>query len=371
MNRGTIAGLTAAAAVLVVAGAPASAQVGPNRLVVGTTFETITFSEPATAGIDKITIITSPFMARAALGPRVSLGVRGAYAQGKVTAADGSESELMGPTDTQVMMTIALAPSGLTLTGYYVAPTGESTHDAEQAVVASVVSADILPFRVTNWGSGGGFGMQLAGARRFGGFGAGVSVGYQQAGEFEPVDGNSVSYKPGDELSVRVALDTEIGRAGKGSLVVGFRNYSEDQIDADNLFRSGNRVDVTGTYAFPIGYKGSGAFYGSLLHRANGEFLEPTVPMAPTQDLVLVGGLIRRALGGAWIVPRADFRFFRSEDGIGQGYVGGLGASLELKAGSTTFIPMATARFGTVEIVEGAESSLSGFEAGMSIRFGR
>ena len=213
--------------------------------------------------------------------------------------------------------------------------------------------------------------MQMAATKRFEGFGAGLSVGYRQAGEFEPVDGEAFSYRPGNEIQARLALDTEMGRNGKGSLVVGFQRFGDDTVDDTNLFRSGNRIEVLGTYAFPMGYRGSAALYGGVLHRANGAYLDPTVPEAPSQDLVLLGGILRRGLGKGFLTPRVDVRVFRSQDGVGQGYVAGVGAAYEVRSGTVTFAPFATGRMGRVTVREGAESGITGFEAGLTLRFGR
>jgi hypothetical protein len=348
----------------------ANAQAG-GRLGAGPVFQSYSFAEPDQAGLESITLLTTPFAARFALGRRATLQVDGAFASGKVTAADGTESDLSGITDTNVMLDVHVVPDLLTLSVMFAAPTGDPTHDADQALVAGIVAADLLPFRITSWGSGGGIGMQLAATRRLGDVGAGLSVGYRQAGEFEPVDGEPFVYRPGNEIQARLALDGQVGRNGKGSLVVGFQSYTDDLVDDANLFKSGNRVEVTGTYAFPLGYRGSAALYGGVLHRANGAFLDSAIPDAPSQDLVLLGGLLRRGVGGGFLTPRADLRLFRSADGVGQGYVAGLGAGFEGRSGAVTFVPSATVRVGRVTVSDSQESGITGFEAGLTLRFGR
>ncbi|HSW30322.1 MAG TPA: hypothetical protein VLH75_12635 [Longimicrobiales bacterium] len=360
-----------AAVALVAASAAGVGAQTTSRLGVGPMFESYTFADPAQAGIESITLLSTPFAARAGLGRRATLEVGGAYAAGKVTSGDGSESELTGLTDTHVMLHLAVVPDALTLSVMAAAPTGRSTHDAAQALVAGVVSADLLPFRVSSWGGGGGVGMQLAATRRFEGFGAGVSVGYRQAGEFEPLEAETFAYRPGNEIQARLALDTEVGRNGKGSLVVGFQRFGDDALDGANLFRSGNRIEAIGTYAFPMGYGGSAALYGGVLHRSQGSYLDATVPGAPTQDLVLMGGMLRRGMGSGFLTPRADVRVFRSGDGVGQGYVAGVGAAYEMRAGNVTLAPSVTGRIGQVTVREGQESGITGFEAGLTLRFGR
>ena len=370
MSRPVIAWAVAAIAVATAAPAALEAQ-ATSRFGVGPMFESYTFADPAQAGLEGITLLSTPFAARIGLGRRVTLEVGGAYAMGKVTGSDGAVSELSGLTDTNVMLHLAVVPDALTLSVMAAAPTGQSTHDAAQALVAGVVSADLLPFRVSSWGGGGGIGMRLAATRRFEGFGAGLSVGYRQAGEFEPLQAETFAYRPGNEIQARLALDTEVGRNGKGSLVVGFQRFGEDALDGANLFRSGNRIEAIGTYAFPMGYGGSAALYGGVLHRAQGAYLDATVPGAPTQDLLLLGGILRRGMGGGYLTPRVDVRLFRSEDGVGQGYVAGVGTAFEMRAGNVTLAPSVTGRIGHVTVREGQESGITGFEAGLTLRFGR
>lgn len=353
------------------ASAPEAHAQAASRVAVGPVFESYTFADPAQAGLESITLLSAPFAARIGLGGRATLEIGGAYAAGMVVAADGSESELSGVTDVSFGLHLAVVPDALTLSFLGAAPSGTATHDAGQALVAGVVAADLLPFRVTSWGAGGGVGMQLAATRRFEGFGAGLSVGYRQAGEFEPLAAQAFAYRPGNEIHARLALDTELGRNGKGSLVVGFQRFGDDALDGANLFRSGNRIDAIGTLAFPMGYGGSAALYGGVLHRANGAYLDSTVPDAPTQDLVLLGGLLRRGMGGGFLTPRVDVRLFRSQDGVGQGYVAGAGVGYEIRSGNVAIVPSVTGRLGQVTVREGQESGITGFEAGLTLRFGR
>lgn len=359
----------AGAAVLALASG-AEAQT-PSRVAVGPVFESYSFADAEQAGLKSISLMSLPFAGRFGLGTKATLEVGGAYAAGKVTAADGVESELSGPTDVSVGLHLTLVPEMLTVSLVGAAPTGKSTHDGAQALVAGVMSSDLLPFRVSSWGAGGGVGVQAAATRRFEGFGAGLSVGYRQAGEFEPLEAETFAYKPGNEVHARLALDTEIGRNGKGSLVVGFQRFGDDALDGANLFRAGNRIEAIGTLAFPTGGRGSAALYGGVLHRANGAYLDATVPDAPSQDLVLLGGLLRRGMGAGFLTPRVDVRLFRSQDGVGQGYVAGAGLGYELRSGNVAFVPSVTGRMGRVTVREGQESGITGFEAGLTLRFGR
>ena len=84
-----------------------------------------------------------------------------------------------------------------------------------------------------------------------------------------------------------------------------------------------------------------------------------------------MGGMLRRGMASGFLTPRVDVRVFRSEDGVGQGYVAGVGAAYEVRAGSVTLAPSVTGRIGQVTVREGQESGITGFEAGLTLRFGR
>ena len=63
-------------------------------------------------------------------------------------------------------------------------------------------------------------------------------------------------------------------------------------------------------------------------------------------------------------------RALRSDDGIGQGWVASAGSALELPIGtSATLIPIGRVRIGSLTAND-SDTSILGFEAGASIRFG-
>ena len=72
-------------------------------------------------------------------------------------------------------------------------------------MLAGVVAAELLPFAVTNWGSGGSAGGDLALAFQGGGWGLGISGGYRAASEYEPYVGETFAYRPGNQLRFRLA----------------------------------------------------------------------------------------------------------------------------------------------------------------------
>jgi hypothetical protein len=109
--------------------------------------------------------------------------------------------------------------------------------------------------------------------------------------------------------------------------------------------------------------------YGGGMHREQGTFLLETGTDAPAQDLYLVGGGLRIAIGGIVFAPGGDVRLQRRSDGTDQGYSAGAGASLEFGS-SMKVIPSVRGRFGNVLVREGIESGFSGIDAGLTLRFG-
>lgn len=367
--RLVVGGLTALLLALGPSLGDRAAAQGSAEAGTGVVWQTYRFGSAEAAGVESISLLTVPlaFSGRSAGG--TGFDVRGAWAEGTVSRPGGTSRSITGVTDLEVSLTHTFGTDAVVLGLVGVVPTGKSSHSAEEADVAAAVAADLLPFRISSWGNGGGIGGSLAVARRMGAVGLGASVGYVVAGEFEPRSGESVAFQPGNLLRAAVVLDRTLG-ASKAALRVGFQRYGEDAVEGTNLFRSGNRYEAIGSYAFPAGARSSGIVYAGALHRDKGSYLIG-VNEAPSQDLVVAGGALRAPAGGGVITPSADLRVYRRSDGVGQGYVGGVGAALEWPAGGATLIPSLRVRMGSIEVAEGSTSGVTGFEGGMTVRFGR
>lgn len=335
------------------------------------TFERYAFSEEDGSELESISLVSFPFEAKAGLARTVSITARGAWAQGRIAWRDGSEMELSGPTDTELRLTWELARRAIRVEMLGFVPSGKTTHDSEEAVVAGIIAADLLPFRISNWGSAGAVGMSVSGARRFGNLGAGAAVAYRLSGNFDPVEEQRFVYEPGNELQVRLGLDYDLTRSQKLSLALGYRNYTADVANESNLFQTGDRMVGLATWSFPAGRKSAGAVYSGILHREQGTFLEVAAPDVPSQNLVLFGGMMRTPLWGGFLVPRVDARVIRQSGAGGDGFVIGAGTAFEAPVGrQLTLLPTLTARFGSVEPTTGVDVGITGFDIGLIARFG-
>lgn len=371
MNRVYIA----ACAALLALPAPLASQLAAGSLAVGASVvhERYDFLSPLTIGVRTVTLSTVPVAARALLHPRIGLELSTAFARGHLTGVDDmgdSDVELSGLTDTEVRANFAVIPDRLTVTAAILLPTGVATQTGAQTQLAGLVAADLLPFRISNWGTGGGLGLITTYAVPVGDFGLAMSAGYTVGREFEPIEGGDLAYRPGNELRVRLALDRSVGASGTVSLLLGAQHYANDQVRGESFFQPGNRVEALASYVFGVGDQSSGAVYAGVQHRGEGT-RTPTELTTPAQDLINAGAGFRLPIGDATLVPAVDLRVFRRSDGIGQGALASVGSSAELPlAPGVRLVPALRTRFGEVLLWEGAETSVRGLELSLGLRVG-
>lgn len=364
-RRHALAALTAAATAL---GWSSGAEAQYYTGVSGAFIETYEFLDPEVLGIERVSLITVPIGAHAPVVDRVSVDLRGAFAHGMMTRSDGTEVTLSGLTDTEIRANFEVLRDMLTVSAAFLAPTGQSSQTFEESEISGLVASDLLPFRISNWGSGGGAGVVTSFTAPIGDFGFGLSAGYTVGQEFEPIADDELAYRPGDEFRVRMAIDRNFGSSSKASLVLGAQVYQEDEVSGASVFEPGNRYEAVGSYAFRAGAQSTAVVYGGFQHRDAGALLDGSLE-APAQDLFSVGAGFRIPRGITTLIPAADLRIFRREDGVGQGHLATVGASAEWPAGPVLLLPTLRGRFGKALLWDGAESSVRGAELGVGIRY--
>ncbi len=348
---------------------PLAAQVAHPTVGASLWMQRYTFGDAAALGVKSLTQTSLNFSAATPLGAHVSLGVSGAWAKGDMDPGDGSKMKITGLTDTQVSLT--LSPNEFfKVSGVFLAPTGKETQTLEEAIVAGAMASDLFPFKISNWGSGGGGGVNASMVRPLGSVGVGLSVGVIAGRQFQPLEGGQFQYRPGTLFRIVGALDGTVGEAGKASFQIAYHRYGQDKIDGQNLFQSGDRLQALASLAFPVGAGASGITYASVTHRQHSNLLA-AVPYAqdfPSQNLFLIGTGFRVPVGSNVLQPDAEIRVLRSSNSGGQGFDIGLGTSLELRSGSTTFAPAARIHFGQLQVVSGSKGGLFAFELGLTAR---
>lgn len=371
--RSCMAGGIALAVALTVSISDLSGQTVPLRgaVATGVAFETYEFLDPEEVGLRRVSLLSLPFGVYAEPMPRFGLSLNGAFARGSVERLEEPTATISGLTDTVVQLAYTVGRDLLVISAGYLFPTGHSTHTPDEAEVAGIIAADLLPFRVSNWGSGGGLGINTAVAVPVGGFGLGMSVGYTVAREFDALEltDDTWTYRPGNELRLRFGVDRTVGPASKAALVLNVQRFAEDRLQGENLYQPGNRFDIIGSYSFAAGPGTSGIGYLGWGHRDAAVFALDNQQL-PAQDLILIGGGLRVPLNNRVLVPVAEVRTLRREDGFQQSHLGSLGASLEWPFGRATVIPTVRGRFGTILLWEGETASVRGVELGFSVRTG-
>lgn len=350
---------------------------------VGGGVEYLGYSFDAGLGADAAQLLMVPVGFRLPVGGGLTFDIYGAWAEGRVERND-QQLTLSGPVDTSVKVSYQATPWALLSVSTNL-PTGVAQHDAEEAVVASVLSTDLLGFSEATWGTGFAVTSSVATAVAAGGFGLGVAGAYSLRSEFEPTEGDDVRYKPGSEARVRVGIDRNFGTS---TLTLGgtFINYQADQADGTNLFQAGNRFRVDGSLAFRAG-DGVWTLYAADVIRENGDLTIDIVDeqlgtivgdttFTTAKQNMVVGGLVGTvSLGGGFLFrPHFDFRYQAREEAdgsdTGSGWMFGAGGDIPLRIfGGTEFFPKARVFFGAIRDATGVDVSVLGMELKGSLRW--
>jgi hypothetical protein len=369
-GRLAAAGYAAIGVAMLVATLATDARAQPAAVTVaaGVRMEGYAFADAANVGLERISLLTAPFSASFPLLRNLELGVNGAFARGSAVRAGGTELMLSGLTDTELRLTAAFAQDRLRLALVALLPTGQSELSDAEMSVAGIIAADLLPFAISNWGSGGGIGLNAAAATPIGyNMAAALSAGFVMAGEYEPIADPTFAYRPGNQLHVRAALDRTIGSAGKASLQLTYLQFSPDRVAGDNIYQSGDRLQVAVSYALAAGATGSALLYAGYLRRSTGEYTNAAL-LTPAQDLIYAGAGMRYTVASITLVPALDLRVVGNEAGVEQGYTITAGTGIEVPLGSVLVAPTLRARLGNLTVSEGQESSFTGFELGLALR---
>jgi hypothetical protein len=368
-----VAGITrlAVLAIIGLAGlAPALRLSAQTTGGAGAAIEMYRFSDSRAIGVDQLTLITFPLAAQVHATPRLTVSLSGAWARGALQRDDGSEATVAGPTDTELRAAYVFGSDAVTLSAIALLPTGHERLDVDEAEIAGAIAADVLPFRITNWGTGGGVGASLAAAFPLGEFAGGLSAGYVVAREFEPVAGStSFAYRPGNQLHLTAALDRTLAGSSKASLRVSYLTFNADRANDQNLYQSGDRLQATASLSFAAGARSSGIAWGGFLHRARGTFVSSS-QINPGQDLFFAGMSGRIPFGRGILQPGLDLRVVSGSSDSGKGYTVSAGASAEYPYGGASVGPTLRLRYGSVEPRTGSKSAFVGVDAGLMVRFG-
>lgn len=369
-----------ALAVAILTAGPLEAQEVQQSLGVSVNFQGLSFDEAL--GIEVANLLLIPIAYRFSVNEKFSADFYAAWAEGRVER-ENETFVLNGAVDTRVRLSYQASPWAVLTVGAAL-PTGNATHNTEEAVVASVLSSDILGFNEATWGTGFAITTGVATVHRIGSWGFGIGASYRLADDFEPSADTVFSYSPGNESRVRLALDRNVGESGKFTGGVTFQTFQSDQLDGRNLFQAGDRVRVDASYAFRAGSSTWNAFVANLwrtdgdlslqLIDDTGAILGDSILSAGWQNLFMVG------IGGAvpvgstvYMHPMVDLRIQdRNDDGFdsGSGWILRGGVDLPLRLFTAfDFFPRIRGLFGQLTAEGGESHGFWGIETGATIRF--
>lgn len=344
------------------------AQASPVQAAAGAGFEAYSFASADDVGLESITLLTMPFALRVPLHRQLELRAGGAYARGTLQRPGSPSADLSGLTDTEVRLTWAAPGDRVRVSAVGVVPTGVTELESQQMQLTGVMAAELMPFAITNWGSGGGIGGSVAAALPLApGSTLGVSVGYVAAREFEPLADATFAYRPGDQLHVRAAVDRTFGTAGKASLQLSWQKYGSDASAGTNVYQAGDRMHALASYAFPAGARATGVAYAGYQRRQGGSHAAVSA-VTPAHDLVWTGAAFRVPAGGVVLTPALDVRVVGRENGVDQGHVITAGTGAEIGMGAAVLVPTLRGRFGRLVVNSGSESAFTGLEVGLVLR---
>jgi len=368
----------AAVAMLAALALPVSAQ-----QTIGVSMDYVGYSFDEGLGADAAQLLMVPLAVRFPVGSSLTVDLYSAWAQGKIER-DDTEFTLQGVVDTRLKLSYQMSNWALLSVGVSL-PTGNSNHDAEEAIVSSVLATDLLGFREATWGTGFSVTPALATAVRAGGFGIGIAGAYSARSEFEPAADLDLRYQPGNESRVRVGIDRNIGTSTFTAGLT-FMTYAEDLADGQNLFQAGNRMRADATYMFRAG-AGVWTVYAADLWRENGGLtlsivndvgaqLGDTLITTAKQNLLVAGIVGTVGVGGSYIFrPHVDFKYQSREEPDGRdegsGWILGAGGDFPIRLfGGYDFFPKVRVLFGSIKDPSGQGTSLMGAELSGTVRWG-
>lgn len=334
----------------------------------GLSFENFSFTNHEAVGLEQVTLITTPLAVTIPVAG-VRFDLSGALARGELTRADGSHAALTGPTDTRVALSVPIGDRLAEVTAFAVLPTGAGIENGSAADVAGVIAADVLPFSISHWGSGGGAGLAASVRQTMGSAEVGFGASYLLARAHDAAEHTGlIDYRVGDQLGLQFGVQGPVGRGGIASLDLRFLRSAEDQLASSNLYRAGNRIEAVGSYAFALGGASSAVLYAAGHHRQRGEALLDATRDSPAQALARAGAALRVPVrGSTMFLPQVDARAYRSEDGTGRGMLGAATAALEFNRGLMRLEPRVRAQVGRLEMGDGRSTGVMGLELGLTV----
>lgn len=292
----------------------------------------------------------------------------------------GEAATLTGVVDTEARVTLPLRADRVRLFATAAVPTGIGALGQGEFAVVGPLAHDLLGFSTPTVGSGGSIGVGIAGATPLGaatavGWAAHVRVPFSYA----PVLGSPDRVRAGNELRVRLGLETAVGDHSALRVAAVASVRGADRLRGDPSHAVGRRVAGHAAFATPV----AGALttlWVSGFYRGEPS-VEPTAvgaSIVPRGGLLAAGVRARVGVGGeSWLEPEVEFRTSAiAPDGGGgelltEGHIARAGVRLlRPLAASLGLAAEAGGRWGTLQ--DGPRSAtVRGLRASLALRWSR
>ena len=223
------------------------------KLTHGTTFVGgLHFQTWGIEGDQRVTEWVIPAVYLIPINRRLNFDIWTAPTFASFSSVDGG---LNGLSDTRIRGSYLMMQESLLLTAGINLPTGKSSLGAEESAVASILSINAMDFRVPNLGQGFKINLGGAYAQELNGTMVGGGIGLLLQGAFKPVKGSDFKYTPGNEITLTLGADRSVefgGREFKLTGDIAYTLYGNDELDGQEVFKSGNKLLIDLRSAFNI-----------------------------------------------------------------------------------------------------------------------
>jgi len=341
--------------------APLLAQ-GPVTAYAGVEARGVSYQ--AGNGIKSVSEVAVPFAVVWPASGRLSFDLGGRYAT--ATRKDSAASAtISGLTDIQVRGSYQLVPDVAVFTLSANLPTGKTKITNSQLLTAGAIASDLLPYPVSNFGSGFNITSGLALAVPVGDWALGVAGSYRLNGDFTPFADTTncpvnngkagCGYKAGGEFRVRVGADRLVGQS-RFSVGFTYSSFGEDDFGSSPIFQSGKRYIGQGSWTFPVGNVGLQLYAWDLYRSAGSQIIDTTVIVLQKRNVLAFGVAGSVQMGRNVLRPQIEYRIHTlgNPSLTSAGKLLSLGLQYQLSVGER-FAVLPSARFDT-----GSENALDG-----------
>lgn len=361
--------LLVAAATFSWAAVPALAQTRVDAQS-GVEYRSVSFGSGL--GIQSLKEVAVPLGFALPLSSRLNLDA-GAYYVSAQRQDSASSQTITGLTDVILRGAYQLKPDVAVFTFAVNLPTGHKTLSGDQVAVASAVSTDLVPFPVTNFGSGFSVTAGLAWATPVGPWALGIAGSFRYNGAYQPLSDRSggldtLQFRPGGEVRLRLGADRIVGQ-GRLSLGVTYSTFANDEFGSQSQ-SPGTRLIPQFSWSTPLGINNSLVVYGWDVYRN----VDENAPVNPgvKQNTVALGAMALLKSGTRNSL-RPLFELRKGWQGPGglhnAGTLVGLGLRYQMATGERmTLTPGLRVDLGNHATSGGGSASITGLSASLTAR---